>query len=131
MALSLWKSGSLFSLSQANRFVDLELLRQAGSAACRSPAWMNFWRSAAFPLARQVSAKHYSLYDLSRNRPSVLLVTSVHTSTRQRLKVSPARLATINKAHKRGALAVIEIGGTAIVEFVSKAPHLKLVPVVA
>jgi hypothetical protein len=47
------------------------------------------------------------------------------------IKVSPAGLATINKAHKRGALAVIEIGGTTIVEFVPKAPYLKLVPIVA
>jgi hypothetical protein len=47
------------------------------------------------------------------------------------IKVLPAGLATINNAHKRGALAVIEIGGTTIVEFVPKTPLLKLVPVVA
>jgi hypothetical protein len=47
------------------------------------------------------------------------------------IKVSPAGLSTINEAHKRGALAVIEIGGTAIVEFVPKGPFLKLVPIVA
>lgn len=44
------------------------------------------------------------------------------------IKVSPTGIATINKAHQRGVLAVIEIGGTAIVEFAPNEPHRKPVP---